>query len=775
MKRLLFIFAGLWSSLLASDPIPSAHRYNWQAGVNVGVPGGIPARDNPANIVDAVATYGMDPTGATDNSPALTAAYFGMSAEEVLKLRPGRYKMTTGGNHWLIDNATIRGTTAPGTGLPYVYSTSAVTVPATLPATLTFAIAGSAGDIGWQTGDGTRIWNKNQSAVIRAYVSTWTYNPGGSTLVVTVADEGGIVGSGGSGVWGEGEYTDWVIGISILDYRDGVGRSPAWLSPNTPPAAQYSSTGDTITAGFAQATGEDSVITIASTAAYSVNDIVTLSELNDWPNIVLRTIGGHQLPNQDWHDRVREQKSRVTEIVSGTQIKISPGPMWTLQSSLEPKIARLPAVSVGTGIEDLIIDTCDSGGSGIASIEMRASWKCWWKNIALVGINANPLILKHVFQCEVRQMWCPGGSGTAGSTGILIEHSGNNLIEDNIFEKIVETNFGSTGNVFALNFVRSRDSDGHIGKGFITHGAHNSFNLIEGNIATNAQSDGYHGSESDITVFRNWLDGFSGTSNSFSYCIKLDRFTRRYRIVGNIFGRASISPYSNAYEYENPITPLPSYLNRFIYALGYPILGGYSNYPAGATAEPSTGDWWVDWGGQAMMYATDPTHGSQFDPSVAYTSTATFRHVVQHNAGGGRLDWAAKNTAKNGLATWSTPEFESVDWGLISTGTGYLEIDLDVKNSLTRKANYNFAGSEIPEAEELGVGEVLASSYSRTSKPEFMGSLTWPPFDPTASGGTTDADFARVPAGYRFLNGTTDYLTAGAATYTVGKLRFMRR
>ncbi len=68
----------------------------------------------------------------------------------------------------------------------------------------------------------------------------------------------------------------------------------------------------------------------------------------------------------------------------------------------------------------------------------------------------------------------------------------------------MEINYGSCGNVFAYNFCYDSSSYGVVGGSIDSnHGPHNSYNLYEGNIAPNIQSDGYFGSASRVL--------FSGT------------------------------------------------------------------------------------------------------------------------------------------------------------------------------------------------------------------------------------------------------------------------
>src|SRR5207247_2677966 len=97
----------------------------------------------------------------------------------------------------------------------------------------------------------------------------------------------------------------------------------------------------------------------------------------------------------------------------------------------------------------------------------------------------------------------------ADTTGCLVE---DNIMYQSFSE--IEINSGSIGNVFAYNFMK----DGNFADS--NHNSHNSYNLYEGNIIDNFESDGYYGSESEATLFRNYILGY----------VALKRFSRNFNI-----------------------------------------------------------------------------------------------------------------------------------------------------------------------------------------------------------------------------------------------------
>jgi len=128
-----------------------------------------------------------------------------------------------------------------------------------------------------------------------------------------------------------------------------------------------------------------------------------------------------------------------------------------------------------------------------------------------------------------------------------------------------------------------------------------------------------------------------------------------------------------------------------------------------------------------------------------------------------------------GAAQWGMPNMGSFGWDgtaqpsvgdwwedLLSAppwpgANGFQELDLDVFPTTIFKGNYNVVDGAIPAGESLA-GQTLANSLFRSSKPAWFGNLTWPPIDPTApfTPAWNSTNWARIPAGYRFVNGGAD-------------------
>lgn len=78
------------------------------------------------------------------------------------------------------------------------------------------------------------------------------------------------------------------------------------------------------------------------------------------------------------------------------------------------------------------------------------------------------------------------------------------------------------------------------------------------------------------------------------------------------------------------------------------------------------------------------------------------------------------------------------------------ELDLNVKASLLRHGNYDYANNAV--VWEPAIPErILPFSLFRSAKPAWFGDRAWPPIDPAHPENCT---IASIPAGYRFVRGT---------------------
>jgi hypothetical protein len=103
---------------LTAELIPSNRITDWTAGVNVGVPGGIPT-DRNTLINVTLPPYNADATGATDAQPAIQAAVHAATSGQVVYLPPGTYRLNRSIGFGIKKYVTIRGAGPKQTTLQY--------------------------------------------------------------------------------------------------------------------------------------------------------------------------------------------------------------------------------------------------------------------------------------------------------------------------------------------------------------------------------------------------------------------------------------------------------------------------------------------------------------------------------------------------------------------------------------------------------------------------------------------------------------------------------
>ncbi|MCZ7649487.1 MAG: hypothetical protein M5U26_30220 [Planctomycetota bacterium] len=297
------------------------------------------------------------------------------------------------------------------------------------------------------------------------------------------------------------------------------------------------------------------------------------------------------------------QRKHLTRIVAKTEttVTIEPGLLFDLPAELAPVLRPVGRYSEGVGIEDLAVDGANSPAPH-GLIGVGQSYGCWVKNVAVRNGERYLFGMDGSLRCEIRGCFIAGRKTAAGPNGggLLFTMSGSCLIEDNVISPGTEVDGGCTGNVFAYNFCDDAAIQGNLLCASINtnHGAHNSFNLYEGNLAPRFQCDGYHGSASHDTAFRNWFHGSSAKTDQYWICVTLNRFTRCYSLVGNVLGRKG-----HEWNYEVGMSGF-AYEKHYIYSLGFPNMGnGWCN---GKTAQPSLGQFWPDW---EKMLAAAPGKG----------------------------------------------------------------------------------------------------------------------------------------------------------------------
>jgi hypothetical protein len=324
---------------------------------------------------------------------------------------------------------------------------------------------------------------------------------------------------------------------------------------------------------------------ISGAIAGSTNVIVS----NTTTVIIGRMIRIEEL-NPDWVHTVSSQTNRNLSFMfmvtskDATNVSFWPPLPFTLTN--RPALAGNHSfLTKAVGFEDLTFEM--TNGIAASAIFWHQVYGCWMKGVEIANtINFQTKFVTSI-NCEMRGCFTHDTKGTGPShEGIdLVGYDCWNLIEDNICVKagypmivLGDGAGGCSGNVIGYNYAISLN-------GSYTycdnHGPHNIMNLFEGNIGQTFTSDGYYGSASHTTLFRNAFSGLPAPSpwNDWPMAVNLCRWAYYYNIVGNVLGS---SGYSASYTTEvadySALTPV-------IYRLGYPNVG---NSWYSGTNPPST-------------------------------------------------------------------------------------------------------------------------------------------------------------------------------------------
>lgn len=608
-----------------SGLVPASRVVDWQAKVNVGVPGGIPTNRSKCvttecqNLENASAQYR---DGSTDASSLITSAVASAPANTFVYIPEGTWQMTKGifiGKDK--DSITVRG-----------------------------------------------------AGVDKTILDCRTT---GSTGCVSVSDS-----------------SDW-----------------QWRSP---------ATGNTVSSGL---TKGSTTVRIPDTSSFFVGQLVRISVEND-PYVPVISVAGFQ--------NLRRQFSRVTAKTSDS-LSLFPA-VYLDANGFGAKIHGAQNQVDFVGVEDLTID--GTKGSHTFSVIFEQTYGSWLKNVKVVGAKNYGVFVNTSLQFEMRHSYIGPvkNSGTNGA-GLLVNTASGSLFEDNIILDSfpnIEVNHGASGNVFAYNFIKKKNGQISIDS---NHGPHNQFNLYEGNVSTNLMSDGYFGSESDTTLFRNWFHGNSMIeTDTRAYCLSLKRFSRNFSVIGNMFGG-----------------PRHTTTSRCDYYHGQPNIG---NPFSEGTAQLSKGDSWVDWSPNSgttirgvLVERTDDQHG--------------VLKIVSGTLHADQIITVASSTIlvrkfANGLATidsspWGSaakiPPLSNTEYKIEPGAGGFQELDLDVEATTIKKGNWNSFDGTIPASESLSA-DMLPDSLYLSVKPAWFGDLSWPAITPH----NPKLDLTIIPAGYRYIH-----------------------
>lgn len=322
----------------------------------------------------------------------------------------------------------------------------------------------------------------------------------------------------------------------------------------------FNQTGQTISSGY---TYGSMSITLSSTpnAGFQIGRHIILSETTPYANKWGTNIGvfeGAECSGMYWWDAGEYKKfafaTRITNIVGNTIYLASPIPV-SFSASQTPRAHWPDRYSLSLcGIENLTMD-----GAGSSSSYSAVRWynadRCWIKDVEIknfAGGDNGTIATYTGVQNEFRRIYihdCQDFPNQSDGQGIALTYcDSNSMIVDCIANNLASLYQGAGDVVPALlyNYCRTMGrttitSNGWLNPAISHHAPQTYMGLHEGNVISAWMHDGYHGSGSHQTIFRNHINGLTpGYSTPYERrMLTLCRGSYYINVVGNVLGDTS--------------------------------------------------------------------------------------------------------------------------------------------------------------------------------------------------------------------------------------------
>jgi peptidoglycan hydrolase-like protein with peptidoglycan-binding domain len=468
-----------------------------------------------------------------------------------------------------------------------------------------------------------------------------------------------------------------------------------------------------------------------------------------------------------WGEIDRTGQYLMVTAVNGSTVTFEDPLIWDF--TLNPRFKyNLYSMVKRSGIEDLTIDA-DASYSG-SMIKFTYTYATWVKNVELKGGTGNDMVGLYVtLRNEIRDSYFHDSFSTSDGYGILGQSGSTDrgattglLVENNIFSGLRHAVVleGDGGGVLAYNYsrnIRWGSWPNYLVPDFNTnHGPHGMMLLFEGNIAAELQSDGYHGSASHQTLFRNWFSAkhtdAARTGNRIA--VDLTRYSYYHNIVGNILGDPSWTP--TWYE----MAGMPTYpQTQSIYRLGYPNVGnnGYCQ---------NIGEYWYSAGCTTVFKSNEGKAYGWIDTKVEDTLVRWGNYDYKNNS----AQWNAGEVASgvtapssqslpSSLYLSSKPSwFGSLTWPAIGPDVSGLKNDIPAK--------YCYDRGLMPDC-LVGSGSSSSSGggSSSTHTPSTPSSNNTPSTPSTPSFPSTIAPSVQKPAVLGYVSPSETCASSATSTY----------
>jgi len=220
----------------------------------------------------------------------------------------------------------------------------------------------------------------------------------------------------------------------------------------------------------------------------------------------------------------------------------------TYSSGLSPVVGHWSSTTTLCGVRNLTVNVLAQPAGDGFGIRMFNFDSCWIINCVVTNAPHANIQLAYGRNAEVRDNFTNlhqtydsnaryGIQLTWFACDCLIQ---NNICQANNLSIVLQN--GSVGNVIAYNFTDMgfANSGQSMLYGPSCHGSLDSWNLIEGNVAPNIDSDGYWGTNQNNTYFRNWstlkcyVDFARTTFATNNYAVNFEQYSYGHNLVGNV-------------------------------------------------------------------------------------------------------------------------------------------------------------------------------------------------------------------------------------------------
>jgi len=318
-------------------------------------------------------------------------------------------------------------------------------------------------------------------------------------------------------------------------------------------------------------------IAVANASPFNIGDFVELKQKNDPAIYSPGELGS-------FDSAAVGQILQITNI-SGNTLIFNKESYYNYNPAMNPRIRSFQMIEKA-GVEKLHLERVDIIPSG-SNISFTNAGYCWVREVWCEKTATAHILMARSYRNEIRDNYFHDshfhGSGGQGYGIRMEEHSTDNLVENNIFERLRHSmlvQVGATGNVFGYNYSKDpflEEGNNWLMSDVSAHGHYAYMNLYEGNTVQYILADNVWGTNGPTTFFRNRIEKdvihYLNNSENFAF-IEIGANNPYHNIVGNELGISTT--YSN-----DPIKLDPSIANTII------VHGNYNYHDGTITWDPN--------------------------------------------------------------------------------------------------------------------------------------------------------------------------------------------